>query len=103
MTVSASRFLAGLIIAAFGVLVLFFWPYFSVFVLAIVFGVIFDPLYRRFLRHMRPSSASLLTTAVIVLIILCPLIFVAVDLFAEAGGVLARLQSTNSFGTTFTT
>lgn len=78
-------FLLVLLIAT---LVLSFYvlrPFVSVFILAIVFTVIFQPLYRKILKYCfnHEGLAALLTTIVVAAIILTPLTFLSVRILQE--------------------
>ncbi|MBI4779369.1 AI-2E family transporter [Candidatus Falkowbacteria bacterium] len=60
-------------------------PFVSVFILAVVFTVIFQPMYRRILKYCfnREGLAALLTTIVVAVIILTPLTFLGVRILQE--------------------
>lgn len=60
-------------------------PFVSVFILAVVFTVIFQPLYRRLLKYCfnHDGLAALLTTIVVAAIILTPLTFLSVRILQE--------------------
>ncbi len=78
-------FLLFLLIAT---LVLSFYvlrPFVSVFVLAIIFTVVFQPLYRRILKFCfnHESLAALLTTIIVAIIILTPLTFLGMRILQE--------------------
>lgn len=77
-----------LLVLIIGTLVLSFYvlrPFISVFILAVVFTVIFQPLYRRMLKYCfnHEGLAALLTTIIVAVIILTPLIFLGVKIFQE--------------------
>jgi predicted PurR-regulated permease PerM len=86
------RFLLTLLIAAFVLLVALFAPYITVFVLALVFGVIFMPIQRFLARHMHRSVASLITTLIVVIVIIGPVAFIATRVVHEALDIVSRLQ-----------
>lgn len=78
-------FLLVLLIAT---LVLSFYvlrPFVSVFILAVVFTVIFQPLYRKILKFCfnHEGLAALLTTVIAAIIILTPLIFLGIRILQE--------------------
>ncbi|MDD4271501.1 MAG: AI-2E family transporter [Patescibacteria group bacterium] len=60
-------------------------PFASVFILAAIFTVVFQPLYRRVLKYSfnHEGLAAFLTTIIIVVIILTPLTFLGVRIFQE--------------------
>lgn len=60
-------------------------PFVSVFILAVVFTVIFQPLYRRLLKYCfnHEGLAALLATLIVAVIILTPLTFLSVRIFQE--------------------
>lgn len=77
-----------LLVLIIGTLVLSFYvlrPFISVFILAVVFTVIFQPLYRRMLKYCfnHEGLAALLTTVMVAVIILTPLTFLGVKIFQE--------------------
>ncbi|MBP6884529.1 MAG: AI-2E family transporter [Candidatus Pacebacteria bacterium] len=91
--VTSSRFLIGSLIAMLIVLGILFAPFFSVFVIAVVFGVLFQPVNNLLRRICRPSIASFATVVLIVLIITGPILFVVSRIVGQAGDILAGLQS----------
>lgn len=79
------------IILVVGVLLLtfaIFKPYLGALFLAVVFAILFDPMYEFFLKKMkfksRKTIASLLTVLIMILTILLPLIFFGALIFKEA-------------------
>lgn len=60
-------------------------PFISVFILAVVFTVIFQPLYRRILKYCfnHEGLAALLTTIAVAVIILAPLTFLGIRILQE--------------------
>ncbi|MBI2459534.1 MAG: AI-2E family transporter [Parcubacteria group bacterium] len=60
-------------------------PFMSVFILAVVFAVIFQPLYRRMLKYCfrHEGLAALLSTIMVAVIILTPLIFLSIRILQE--------------------
>lgn len=82
--------LFGMVVLAFFI----FSPYLSALVLAAVFAVIFQPLYRTILRlvNQRKNIAALLTTLCILVIIILPLLFFGFQLFQEARQVYVQLS-----------
>lgn len=63
------------------------WQFLSVLVLGFVLTGIFYPLYSIFLKKMRPPLASLLTCAVIFLVVFVPIVFFVGALSQEAYGL----------------
>lgn len=93
MTVTSSRFLVGLLLAAFVAVCILFAPYLAVFVTAIVFGAFFHPVNRRLRRTYGSTGAALITVALVVLVIIALVTFVGVQVVREAGQILAGLES----------
>lgn len=63
------------------------WPFFSILVLAFVLTGIFYPVYCFFCRKLSPGFSSLLTCAIIFLVIFVPLVFLIGALSKEAYGL----------------
>ena len=63
------------------------WPFLSILVLAFVLTGTFYPLYHLFSKKMRPVVASLITCAVILLVVFVPLVFLIGALSKEAYGL----------------
>jgi predicted PurR-regulated permease PerM len=87
----ASNFFLCLLVVATLVVGLIFFPYLNALTIAIVFAVIFDPVYRK-LRSFMPKYeglASFITVLLTIIIILIPLIFFGVTVFREAQSVYA--------------
>jgi predicted PurR-regulated permease PerM len=95
----------------FGLNVAVFFPYISVLFLALVFAIIFDPLFIYFQKACRgrDTVAAFLTTLIVLLLIVGPISFFGTLLFQEAsdlyisiiqaenGGVSSALSSLNTF------
>lgn len=82
------------LIAVSSVLTFFiFRPFIIVLVLAIVFAVVLQPLYRSVLRSMNasPGLASLITMLISVVCILIPLTFITVQIAGEAQNLYASI------------
>lgn len=78
-------FLLALLIAT---LILSFYvlrPFVSVFILAVIFTVVFQPMYRKILKYSfnHEGLAALFTTIAVAIIILTPLIFLSVKILQE--------------------
>jgi predicted PurR-regulated permease PerM len=90
------------LIAASSILAFFiFRPFLVVLVLAIVFAVVLQPLYRGVLRHMSgsPGFAAFITMLISVVCILIPITFVTVQITEEAQGLYVSI--TNGRGETY--
>ncbi|MBI2025263.1 AI-2E family transporter [Candidatus Kaiserbacteria bacterium] len=84
------------LIAASSILAFFiFRPFLVVLVLAIVFAVVLQPLYRGVLRHMSgsPGFAAFITMLISVVCILIPFTFVTVQIAEEAQDLYASIAS----------
>jgi len=90
------------LIAVSSVLTFFiFKPFIIVLVLALVFAVVLQPLYRSVLRRMSayPGLASLITMLISVVCILIPLTFITVQIADEAQNLYSSI--TNGGGETY--
>ncbi len=87
-------FFSLLILIVVGLNFFVFLPYFSVLFLALVFAVLFYPLYRYVLKYVHYSSiASCITVALVFFIIVGPLSFLATLLLREASSLYFTLGS----------
>lgn len=69
-------------------------PYVFTFILALVFVLLFEPLYLAINKVVRkPYLASGLTTLAITLLIVIPVIIIGITAFVQASSVLSHLQS----------
>lgn len=70
-----------------------FLPYLSVLFLALVFSIIFNPLYEWFLRHFggKGTTASLLTVLAVLLVIVGPVSFFGTLLFQEVSDLYREI------------
>ena len=93
MTSTSSRFLIGTLLTFFIVLCILFAPFFSVFILTIVFGVLFDPINKRLRKNFGTNGAAFITILMVILVAAACLTFVVVQVLGEAGRLLAQLQS----------
>lgn len=75
-------FLVGVAILAFFI----FRPFLYALIMALIFAVVCQPVYRRILKVINrfPSLAALLTTILIIIFILTPLVLLGVQVFKEA-------------------
>src|SRR3989338_10777357 len=78
-------------------------PFLFPFTLAIVFAVLFQPLYRKILKYTfkRQALASFLTTVIIVIIILTPLMLLGFQILKEARNLYISLAADSSQDTIF--
>lgn len=90
---ASNRPMIVLLLLAFALICVLFAPYISVFVLAIVFGVIFAPVNRWLRKYVHPTVAAILTTILVVVVIFGPVAFVAVQVIHEASDLAVSLQS----------
>jgi predicted PurR-regulated permease PerM len=88
-------FFLGLIIVSVGVLFLIFQPYLGALFIALIFAVIFYPVYAFFLKSFqgRESLSALTTVFVILVIILIPLFVIGAILFQETRDIAVALQN----------
>ncbi|MDP2655300.1 MAG: AI-2E family transporter [bacterium] len=87
------------LIAISSVLAFFiFKPFLVVLVLALVFAVVLQPLYRSVLRHMSssPGLASLITMLISVVCILIPLTFITIQIAGEAQNLYTSIADGES-------
>jgi len=81
---------------AMGILaVLVFLPYLDVIVLSAAIAVLFEPVYRRFLRGLpsRPGIASFLTVVLIVIILVTPFVYFGIKIVQESANLYAQLAN----------
>ncbi len=91
----ASNFFLVLFIVAAAIVAFVFFPYLNAITLAIVFAVIFTPVYRR-LRGLMPkyeSFAAFISVLIAFIVVLVPLIFFGIAIFKEVQGLYANLSS----------
>ena len=87
--------LIGLILV--GVLVL--WPYFSALVLAGVFAIACEPIFKKILFAVRYRwIASLLTVLFVLIVILVPVAFFGTLVFGEAQQIYMSIEEQGSIG-----
>ena len=81
-----------LVTLAFGWILL---PFYGAVFWGVVLAIVFAPLYRWLVPRLRrsPTLAALATMAIILLIVVLPLAFVAVSLVREGSGFFQRMQS----------
>ena len=90
---ASTRFLVFLLTAAFVAVCILFAPYFAVFVLTLVFGVIFAPVYNLLKKRIGSVWASLVTTLAIAIVILGPVAFIVTQLALEASSIATTMQA----------
>ncbi len=98
----SSRFLVLLLVLAFIAVCILFAPYFSVFVLTLVLGVMFAPVYRWLKTHVGMVASALITTAAIAVVILGPVAFIVTRMVQEASGIVTALGSESQAGSIIT-
>ena len=94
MNILRPYFLMTLIAVSAVITFLIFRPFIVVLVLAVVFSVVLQPLYRRVLRRMSvlPGLAALVTMTISVICILIPLTFITVQITGEARSLYASIS-----------
>ena len=90
------RFLLGLLIITFILLVILCLPNISVFILAFVFGVMFMPVNRWLATYLHKNIAAILTAILVIVLIAGPVTFAINRIVHEALSLLATLQSTGA-------
>lgn len=98
-------FLLAFLVVVFAVAFFIFKPFFSPIILAAVFAVAFQVPYKKIREavHGSASIAALITTLLILIVIVTPLIFLGTQMAAEAGYVYRSFTETGSAGTIFDT
>ncbi len=95
MTSTKPRLYFVLIILSLSLVLSFlvFRPFLYSLILALVFAIIFQPLYKKILRFVwhQPWLAAILTILILVVFILVPLTFLAIQIFYEAQGLYSTL------------
>ena len=90
-----------------GVLVLVFFVFgrfLYVIAFAMVFGVLFKPLFRRFRKLVKSDGlAALLTELTVLVLFLLPLTFLGIQIFNELGDLYSHLLQTGGSGSVSTT
>ena len=93
--------LLALLTVAFAAVV---WPFYGAVFWGSVLALMFQPLYRRFLRRLRgrPNLAALATLAVILVMVVLPLALVSVSLIQEVTALYAKIKAGEiNFGSYF--
>lgn len=77
-----------------------FLPYLSILFLALVFAIIFNPVYEHILRWMkgRSTSASLLSVFIVLLVIVGPISFFGTLLFQDASNLYRDIVASDANG-----
>ncbi len=69
-------------------------PFLLVIIIAFIFSIFLNPAYEWFLQRVKkPSIAAIITIVLMLIFILSPLIFVFVNVLAEARGLFAMIQA----------
>lgn len=86
-------FLNGIVLTVIVVVALMFLPFLSSLVLATTFAVIFEPLYKKFLKIARGQRnvATLATILAILIIVLVPLTFIGLKVFDQAQNLYTKI------------
>jgi len=89
------NFLLAFLIGVFILAVFIFWPFVYALILAVIFAVVFQPIYQRILKLFSrlPSVAALLTTILIIIFILTPVVLLGIQVFKEAGQLYSALAA----------
>lgn len=88
--------LLGLMVALLIFLCILFAPYVGAFLLAIVAGVLFEPVNHQFRKYMPPMLAALISAFLVVVIVLGLVTLIVVQMVNQANGIVLFLQSTAS-------
>jgi predicted PurR-regulated permease PerM len=90
----SSYFLIFLLLLTFAAVWVVFAPFLSVFILAMVLGVIFRPLHELMVRYVKIRGlAAFLSTLIVLLIILGPVALIITRIFQEGQGLIAAIQN----------
>ncbi|HRY52701.1 MAG TPA: AI-2E family transporter [Candidatus Portnoybacteria bacterium] len=91
------NFLLAFLVGASILMFFIFRPFFYALILALIFAVVCQPVYRRALKLFSgwPSIAALLTTVLIIVFILTPLVFLGIQVFKEAGQLYFSLAESS--------
>lgn len=86
--------LAGIFVLAFFI----FKPFLYALILAIIFATVFEPVHKRLLAITRQKMglAALFATVSVLVIVIVPLAFLAVQIFREAAGLYSFLTQNNN-------
>jgi len=89
------RFFLWLLLAVSILFAWIIWPFFAAVLWAVVIAIVFMPLNRRLAGGLggRRNLAAILTLALVVVLVILPLLFVASMLVQEAAGVVERVRS----------
>jgi len=90
-------FLLALLLGVFVIVFFIFKPFFYALALAIIFATVFNPVHRRVLifTKERKSLAALLTTLFVLIVVVVPLLFLAIQIFQEATQLYSFLSQNN--------
>lgn len=91
--ISSPKFIVGILVIALVALCILFAPFFSVFILIIVLGTLFDPVNTRLRKYYGPIGGALVTLLLIVLCITAILGFLITQVGGQANAILDGMQS----------
>ncbi len=91
--ISSPKFIVGILVIALVALCILFAPFFSVFILIIVLGTLFNPVNTRLRKIYGKIGGALVTLLLIVLCITAILGFIILQVGGEAHTILSGLQS----------
>jgi predicted PurR-regulated permease PerM len=99
-TKSQFYFLVGLLIIFFVIAFFILKPFLDAVLLAVVFAAIFKPVYRRILKLVRERRgvASLITTIIVIICILTPIVFLGLQISKEAGQLYTTIANNSVKG-----
>ena len=88
-------FFLGLLLGAALLTAFLFYPYLGSLVLGVTFAIVFRPIHRKIFRVFggRAVLSALLSTVLLTIIVLVPLIFFGAELFNEASGLLSLVAN----------
>jgi predicted PurR-regulated permease PerM len=91
------HFFTTLLLVAFAVGFIIFWPFLITIILGIVFAVLLNPLYKRIIRAIKvPGIASFLTILSFIIILCTPLFFIGIAVVKQSQSMLAWLGTHGS-------
>lgn len=93
-------FLLFLTVVILGLSAYIFWPFFSACILAIVFGVVFDPLHKKILAftHGRQKLSAFLSVLFVIILVITPILFLGLQIFQEAQSIHISPSTDNTDG-----
>lgn len=100
------NFLVAVLLGVLTLTFFIFKPFLGALVLAVVFVVVFSPVYKKILKYLNgwESTAALLTMLIILAFVVAPLSFLSIQIFEEAGQIytyVAQGDGKNAFTNLF--